>query len=68
MAIKPTDFHKKRRPLPEYEVIEDKEVTVSEACCVCDNPGSPSCNPEDPNGMGAMSVWAGAQAIAFWVR
>ncbi len=69
MSIKPTSFHKKaRKPLPEYEPIaKEEEATVSEACCVCDNPGSISCNPENPNGPAAMNVWAGAQAIAFWV-
>ncbi len=66
MAIKPTDFHKKRsKPLPEYEVIDDKEKLESAPCCVCDGPGS-TCNPENPTGAGSLSTSAGAQIFAFW--
>ncbi len=67
MAIKPTDFHKKRKSTPEYEVITDKdeEKLASAACCVCDGPGS-TCNPEQPSGMGMITTSAAAQVFAFW--
>ncbi len=69
MPVKPTDFHKKRRPLPEYEPIaKDEEATVSEACCVCDNPGSTWCNPENPNGATSVSTSYAAQTFAFWTK
>jgi hypothetical protein len=66
MPIKPTSFSKKgKKPLPEYEVIGKDEVTVSEACCVCDGPNS-TCNPEQSSGVGLESTSFAAQVFAYW--
>ncbi len=70
MAIKPTEFHKKvRKPLPEYEVITDKdeEKLASAACCICDGPGS-LCDPESPSTTGQFTTAAAAQVFAFWTE
>ena len=66
MTAKKTSFRKPVEPLPDYEILteREKETTRSEDCCVCGDPNSTWCNPENPNGIGTLANGVGALIIA----
>ena len=64
MPAKKTSFKYTKESLPDYEILTEEEINqTSEGnpCCGCDNPNTSWCNPESPNGIGAITAdWWGS--------